>query len=304
MLNRPRKDLIEVFGYSPDDLSSSCRSLWNLETCPFINKVCTKTNHDKSIVYGTCSVTSPYGDCIICPNRLYANRYECLRKVAIEVFGAEFEFFTYEQFIPVRRDTGTCIVALGHNSGKEVNIGGHLSMDWVLAKISDGDLVEYVGVEVQSIDITGNYRDSWYAYKNLELVTTNIPSSEHGMNWANVHKRLIPQLIRKGLIYSRSSLVNHGLYFILPDIVYKKFEDIIGQDLRKKRSSAADIMTVHTYGLSSQTQAGKQRDLILVRNHKFTLSEFSKRFISGPNLPSGDDLDDAVRRVLGLGSTR
>ena len=300
MLNRPRKDLIEIFGYPPDDLSSSCRSLWNLEACPFINKACTKTNHDKSIVYGTCSVTSPYGDCVICPNRLYANRYECLRKVAGEVFGVDLNFFTYEEFIPNRGDRGTCVVALGHNSGKEVNIGGRLSMDWVLAKIHDGELVEYVGVEVQSIDITGNYRDAWYAYKNIDASTTNIPPSEHGMNWANVHKRLIPQLIQKGLIYSRSSLVKHGLYFILPDIVYQKFEDVIGRDIRKKRASANDILTVHTYGLSPEALPGEQRDLILKRNLRFTLSEFSKRFISEPHLPSGVDLDDAVRRVLGI----
>lgn len=300
MLNRPKKDLVEIFGYAPDDLSSSCRSLWNLGACPFINKACTKTNHDKSIVYGTCSVTSPYGDCIICPNRLYANRYECLRKVAGEVFGEDLPFFTYEEFIPIRGDGGSCVVALGHNSGKEVNISGQLSMDWVLTKIHDGELIEYVGVEVQSIDITGNYRDAWYAYKNLDVATTKVPPSEHGMNWANVHKRLIPQLIRKGLIYSRSSLVKQGLYFILPDIVYQKFEDVIGRDIRKKRMTSNDILTVHTYGLSPEALSGEQRDLVLKRNLKFTLSEFSKRFISGAHLPSGDDLDDAVRRVLGI----
>ncbi len=300
MPNRPRKDIVEIFGYSPDDLSSSCRSLWNLEACPFINKACTKTNHDKSVVYGTCSVTSPYGDCIICPNRLYANGYDSLRKVSREVFGDDVEFFTYEEFIPVREANGTCVVALGHNSGKEVNIGGHFSMDWVLAKVQDGELVEYVGVEVQSIDITGNYRDCWYAYKNQTASTASIPSSEHGMNWANVHKRLSPQLIRKGLIYSRSSLVNHGLYFILPEIVYQKFEDVVGKDIRKKRKSASDILTVHTYGLSPEALLGEQRELVLKRNLKFTLSEFSKRFISGPNLPTGDNLDAAVRRVLGL----
>ncbi len=300
MLNRPRKDLVEIFGYSSEDLSSSCRSLWRLEACPFINKACTKTNHDKSIVYGTCSVTSPYGDCIICPNRLYADKYNCLRKVSSEAFGEDIDFFTYEEFIPARGKKGACVVALGQNSGKEVNIGGHLSMDWVLAKVQDGELVEYVGVEVQSIDITGNYRDCWYAYKNLDATTSSIPSSEHGMNWANVHKRLMPQLIRKGLIYSRSTLVQHGLYFIVPEIVYRKFEDIIGKDIRKKRKSAKDILTVHTYGLSPEALPGEQRELILKRNLKFTLSDFSKRFISGPHLPSGDDLDGAVRRVLGI----
>jgi hypothetical protein len=48
MIDRPRKDLIEVFGYAPDDLTTQCRSLWNLSACPFINKQCTKANRNCS----------------------------------------------------------------------------------------------------------------------------------------------------------------------------------------------------------------------------------------------------------------
>lgn len=48
-------------------------------------------------------------------------------------------------------------------------------MDWVLAHISEAKLVEYVGIEVQSIDITGNYRDAWHSYKNF----TKIPIEMH-----------------------------------------------------------------------------------------------------------------------------
>jgi hypothetical protein len=299
VITRPKKDLIEIFGYAPDDLTSQSRSLWNLSACPFINKQCTKTNHDGSIVYGTCSVSSPYGDCVICPNRLYENNYAVLKNVAKEVFG-DIEFLMYEQYIPVRENLNACIVALGQSSGREVKIGTSLSIDWVLAKIENGALVEYTGVEVQSIDITGNYRDSWHSYKNITPNTTIIPSSEHGMNWANVHKRLIPQIIRKGTIYSRSSLVNAGLYFIVPDIVYCKFEDIIGRDIPLLEKSGKDMLTIHTYELSPFVMHGQQRSLIMKRNIRFSLDEFSQRFISGPNLPSGVQLDLAVKRVLGL----
>ncbi len=300
MIIRPKKDLIEIFGYAPDDITSVCRSLWHLSACPFINKQCSKTNHDGSIIYGTCSVTSPYGDCVICPNRLYENNYATLRSIATEVFGGHLPFLMYEQFIPIREKAKNCIIALGQNSGKEVKLGKSLSMDWVLAKIKDGKLVEYTGVEVQSIDITGNYRDSWHYYKNLSKDTSIIPSSEHGMNWANVHKRLIPQIIRKGLIYSRSRLVKSGLYFVVPEIVYLKFEDIIGADIPLSKSGGRDIITVHTYELTPFIKHGEQRSLIMKRNIRFSLKEFSERFISGPNLPSGDQLDAAVKRVLGL----
>lgn len=300
MVQRPSKDIIEIFGYAPDDLSVASRSLWNLGACPFIEKPCTKTNHDQTITYGTCSVTSPYGDCIICPNRMYENRYASLKRVARDVFGNNFEFLTYQEYISRRNNILECIVALGQTSGKEVKLGTSLSMDWVLAKVHNGNLSEYVGIEVQSIDITGNYRDNWYAYKNLSSPDTLIPKSGHGMNWANVHKRLIPQLIRKGLIYSRSNLVASGLYFVLPDIVYQKFEEVIGSDMPLVNKDAPDVLTVHTYSLSSSVEHGQQRHLIFEREIKFELEEFSGRFIAGANLPSGEDLDNSVRRVLGL----
>jgi len=300
MVQRPNKDIIEIFGYAPDDLTKASRSLWNLGACPFIDKACSKTNHDQTITYGTCSVTSSYGDRVICPNRLYENKYASLKKVAHDTFGDDAEFLTYEEFIPRRNHVSECIVALGQTSGKEVKLGTSLSMDWVLAKMVNGKLIEYVGIEVQSIDITGNYRDNWYAYKNLSDSNAVIPQSGHGMNWANVHKRLIPQLIRKGLIYSRSEMVLSGLYFVLPEIVYKKFEDVIGADIPLVQDKAQDVLTVHTYELSDPVEHGQQRHIRLKRELRFRLEEFSRRFVTGANLPSSKDLDNAIRRVLGL----
>ncbi len=297
----PKKDLVEVFGYARDDQTKSARSLWSLGACPFINKKCSKGNHDNTVTYGTCSVVSPFGDCIICPNRLYENDYKVLRTISASAFGEQVPFFTFEDYIKNRDLSGELVVALGQNSGKEVKVGKSLSMDWVLAKVKDGGLVEYVGVEVQSIDITGNYRDCWYAYKNLKPgVAATIPSSGHGMNWANVHKRLIPQIIRKGKVYSTSSLVKSGLYFVLPEIVYKKFEDIIGKDIPSVESPGGDVLTIHTYELSPRAPHGQQRHLVPVRNIMVSLDEFSQRFVSGPNLPSGQQLDDAVKKVLGI----
>ena len=106
-------------------------------------------------------------------------------------------------------------------------------MDWVLQSYdTNGHTLvpmEFVGIEVQSIDITGNYRDTWDAYRQMKegIPVTDVPSSGHGLNWANVHKRLIPQIIRKGNIYSKSERCK-GFYFIVPEAVYQKFEEVIG----------------------------------------------------------------------------
>ena len=297
-----KKDLVEIFGYTPDDLSFAARSLWNLGACPFVSKACIKINHDQSIVYGTCAVTSPHGDVIICPNRFYADNYAVLRQAAEDAFG-DIPFLLFSEYIEQRGKIRDCVVALGKNSGKEIQAGRSLSIDWVLARLAGGQLAEYIGVEVQSLDITGNYRDAWHGYKNLPITKKqreDIPSSNHGLNWANVHKRLIPQLIRKGIICSRSNLVKKGLYFILPEVVFRKFEDVVGADIPHAAQAASDTLTVFTYQLGIAEQAGCQRKLLPVRKLRFTLTDFSNRFISGPNLPSGAELDAAVKRVLGL----
>lgn len=298
MIVRPNKDIVEIFGYAPNDTTVECRTLWNVGACPFLNLPCHKTNHDKSVVYGTCSVSTPYGDCVICPNRLYADNFKVLRTVSEDVFDTT-PFYTYGQFVENRAKCQPCIVALGMNSGKEIQVGQSLSMDWVLAKVDGSRLIEYVGIEVQSIDITGNYRDNWYAYKNIENIK-NIPPSEHGLNWANVHKRLIPQIIRKSIVYSKSYYVKSGLYFIVPDIVYKKFEEIIGDDIPQVNDHAADVITVHTYCLGPEVEFGEIREIKKDRTIRFTMHDFSNRFISGPNLPESIKLDDAVKKVLGV----
>ena len=58
-LKKRGRDLIEIFGYAPHDLTPEVRTLWRIGGCPFLGKKCTKTNHDQTITYGTCSVTSP-----------------------------------------------------------------------------------------------------------------------------------------------------------------------------------------------------------------------------------------------------
>lgn len=300
MSARPARNLVEIFGYAPDDLSDAARAMWRLGACPYIQRPCTKANHDGTLVYGTCSVTSPYGDCVVCPNRLYEGAYQALRKIAAEVFDPALPFFTYAEFVAQRGRHAACVVALGQNSGREIKLGRSMAMDWVLARVEHNALVAHVGVEVQSIDITGNYRDCWHAYRNLKPGETVETASAHGLNWANVHKRLIPQIIRKGLIYSRSKRTASGLYFVVPEIVYRKFEDIVGKDLMPVADAAPDVLTVHTYGLGAAVAHGEQRKLEFVRECRFSLDDFSQRFIAGANLPSGDELDFAVCKVLGL----
>lgn len=292
-MSRVSRDLIEIFGHCPRDDSPEVRKLWSEELCPFVGQPCVKKNHDRTVTYGVCSVTSPFGPTPICPVRFYDNRYATLRRIAEEVFG-DLPFLLMSEFELNADHFDEYVVPLGQRSGREVSIGG-MSMDWVLTHWRHGNLMGYVGVEIQSIDITGNYRDAWQGYKNGD---SKVPQSGHGMNWANVHKRLIPQLIRKGLLYSRSNLVSNGLYFVLPDSVYQKFEEILGSDIPHQDSPGRSNLSVHTYSLSEGCAKGERRTLVPNRTLRFALSDFKERFISGSELPSGEELDEAVSRLF------
>lgn len=300
-MSRPQKDIVEIFGHAPDDATPNCRKFWRMGGCPFTHTGCKKSNHDKSITYGVCSVTSPQGDCIVCPSRLYANDYAILKRIAEESFGTGIPFLMYGEYLSRDVQGDECIVALGRHSGKEIQVGGNgkMSMDWVLAHILRGELESYTGIEVQSIDITGNYRKNWLAYRKIDSAAV-IPKSSHNLNWANVHKRLIPQLIRKGQVYAKSAYVKNGIYFVLPEIVFQGFEKILGGDIPEAPGKAPSVMTVHTYGLGPAVEHGSVRAIVPVRKMQFTLQSFIDRFVGGAHLPSSEDLDCAVKRVLGL----
>lgn len=289
------RSLVEVFGYAPNDITSKARKFWGLNACPFMGRACTKYDHTNTICYGTCSVSNAGQNVIICPNRLYANNYETIRHVSEDVFG-KLPFMLFDEYLKKESRSLNCVVALGQKSGKEVKLS-KMSMDWVLAHIKNSKLIEYVGIEVQSIDITGNYRDAWYAARDRQPI---IPPSAHGLNWANVHKRLMPQIIRKSLVYSRSSLVKKGLFFIVPEPVYQRFEEIIGSDIPTVDVPGKDVITVFTYELGNTVPHGQVRELVRNRAVRFRLDEFSARFISGPNLPNGNELDNKIREILDI----
>lgn len=299
MTRANRQDICEIFGFAPDDVSQTCRSYWNRELCPFIGSKCSKFNHDKSITYGVCSVVSSGNEIIICPKRLYAESYKVLREVSFDAFGYLPLYLVNEvkSLELVKETPNEFVVALGQNSGKEIQVGSSknkLSMDWVLVRIVDNEPKEIAGIEVQSIDITNNYRSTWDAYKNLEKNSNlQIPSSKHGMNWANVHKRLIPQIIRKGQVYADSELASKGMYFVVPDAVYQRFEAIIGST-PSLNATANGVLSVFTYSLSTPVKQGVIRDLVRKRIVRVSLEEFALNFITGGKI-TGLSLDQTIR---------
>jgi hypothetical protein len=304
-----KNDISEIFGHAPDDVSAAANSFWTKGLCPFTQNDCIKWNHDKTVLYGVCSVTAggskakKQQSVIICPNRLYAHRFGPIQSVAQSAFpGAAF--FLHSHYLKHRQQgrlPNEFSVAVGKGSGGEVSItgGGRVNLDWVIARVKHGQLEEFVAAEVQSIDTTGNYRACWNAYSQLRHVQGGqpyIPNSEHGLNWANVHKRLIPQLIRKGTSLHVSPRCS-GIYFIVPDLVYKEFEKIMHKTTLQP-TGGRGLLTVMTYELNSNVSQSQIRGLQLVRTEHVALNEFAANFVAGGELPSPADIEQRIMSAL------
>ena len=302
------QDIVELFGFAPNDTSIVAKQQFERTECPFVKGQCGKTNHNQTLVYGTCSVTTGKAkrEVIICPKRLYADNYRVLSDAANAVWGdiALVAGGTISELREGALAYNECAIAFGQNSGREVTINsnGKLSLDWVIQRYVrvGNNLVpqDYIGIEVQSIDITGNYRDNWQAYNDIKFGPhpNMIPNSGHGLNWANVHKRLIPQIIRKGNVYSFTKRCS-GFFFILPDLVYEKFENILGEIPEQDLPSSQNL-SVLTYGFGAKANEGTHRKLVLHRTKHHSLADIAHAFITNCGDTVSDELDELLKVLI------
>jgi Restriction endonuclease NotI len=302
-------DFAELFGYAPDDTSTPARRQWKSQNCPFVGGTCIKRiNLPGSgwVVSGACSVANKpksggVDEVIICLQRLYADNYGSLRACVYDAIEGAPPVYLADEYSKLKKSGGLpneYVVLLGQKSGSEIslqNAAAKLSIDWAMAHVVAGKLDLIIPCEVQSIDTTGSYRDAWQAYANEE---SHIPNADHGMNWANVWKRLIPQLLLKGAIASTSTLCKQGLYFVVPDRVYVQFEKLVGK-VPEVSGPGPGVLTVMTYALGPEVPKGSIRSLIHRRTLRTQVTKFAEAFASGQELlPLGAQLDEKVSSML------
>lgn len=307
-----KRDIIEIFGHAPDDISPEAQRYWKSSKCPFTQTKCTKSNHENTITYGVCSVSNGVKkddpSVIVCPKRLYRNNYHVLQD-AIDCVWEEYNTSlvvggSQEELLHKASSISSPAIALGQGSGNEVSTktaNGNLSMDWVIQRYVNNHgcitPADYIGIEVQSIDITGNYKDAWHAYNDIHSGkdVAHIPNSGHGLNWANVHKRLIPQIIRKGQIYKKSQRCS-GFFFILPEIVFSKFEELLGK-IDHQESANKNNLSILTYKLDKETDQGHIRPISLTKVIHYRLDDIIKAFSSTEGSKPALELDEKLMEI-------
>lgn len=294
-------NIVEFFGYSPGDASREASLARREKRCPFIQDICQKTLSDGAIS-GVCTLKpKTSGPVICCPYRLYAEDYRILSDVAKTAFGGEVALFPGKAAKTAKAAVGTIKVAVfGKRWGKELRLpnrgrsGGYF-VDWVLVRLDAKDeLVDFVAVEVQSIDTTGNYQQERLTYLRGEFFAGQ---STAGFNWENVNKRILPQIIYKGHVLRRERLCRHGLFFVCPKPVYDRIRERLGGNLLAYQPQPG-ALSLMWYDVDDKAQEGKTRELKLIGKFTTTVDQVALAFTSPSNLPDENVYEAAIRALL------
>lgn len=294
----------EFFGFKATDKSEKALSAAAKHACPFTSSFCTKILSRDKTLSGVCSIkqkTVGSPNVICCPMRLYAEDYKLLHRIAEKAFKTRLNLYAGRNAVNKSREEGGAVAVFGKGWGGELRLPqrkgtGSYFVDWVLARLDEnGEFVELTAIEVQTIDTTGNYRKAREALaKRREVVADTV-----GLNWENVSKRIIPQIIYKGQVLQREDLCRSGLFFVCPSPVYQRVIERLGgkEKLPAFPSQPASIHFVAYDTTGEKTKDGTMARLDVLEKHCTTVYKVQEAF-SSLNLPEGNVYQEAICRSL------
>lgn len=177
-------DPLEVIAECLGEPADSMRNPANADyRCPWIDGRCRKVSHRDELPYPVCSIyrrgrPRPGHEKLpvcVCPVRFY--EADIVQDVIAHCW------------------TGSSPAEprLAH----EVQMAKFGKVDLVVAEVNPARsaVLKFLPIELQAVDITGTYGP---AYEALTQNRFSDVRSSHGLNWANVRKRFMSQLVSKG----------------------------------------------------------------------------------------------------------
>ena len=223
--------IIELFAFARDK-SVDWGEAVDRQHCPYLNRKCIKVRKSRpKISIGTCTVQYGREDAsvIICPYRLLERK---------QVFTDSLHLLTL------------------HEPGNELHVvtevtipGG--SVDYFLVSTKARKVMDFVGVELQTLDTTGTLwpeRQRFLQSKEVPVRKEDVNSDKgFGMNWKMTAKTILVQLHHK--IETFEGINKHLLLVVqdcLLDYMRKEFNFNHLQPAR-----LGDPMHIHSYALSA-----------------------------------------------------
>ncbi|WP_071192545.1 NotI family restriction endonuclease [Trichormus sp. NMC-1] len=222
----------ELYGNSTDQ-SLSWGDIASGQNCPFLARKCLKNRKSEpELTIGSCTVS--YGketrNIIICPFRLLERSQiftDCIHLLTLHEPGNEL------RIVP------------------EITVPGG-SIDYCLASVRSGKVIDFVGIELQTLDTTGTVwpeRQRFLQRHGVAVKDTDVTSKKgFGMNWKMTAKTILMQLHHK--IHTFEHLSKHLVLVTqdcLIDYMQREFSFEHIQDAR-----LGNTMHFHSYELLSE----------------------------------------------------
>jgi hypothetical protein len=118
------------------------------------------------------------------------------------------------------------------------------------------------------------------------------------LNWENVNKRILPQIIYKGHVLRQEPLCQKGLFFVCPTPVYRKIDERLGSNLRPYPLQPGSL-TIMWYDVGAPVAPGNIRDLNSIGRFTTTIDQVALAFTAPSNLPPPQVYEQAIRAELG-----
>ena len=261
-----KNPLAEIFGFSINNNSKKAQRYRKQKLCPYNNKVpnCTKDKANNPL--GVCSIYHSDSPVITCPVR-FREEWIIIENAAKFAFGAKAKWTSLSE-----------IKLVDKNNQSAGNI------DFVIVKYDDnGDLVDFISLEVQGVYISGNLRKPFETYiakpdKNFDWpVNFNNPKPDY---LSSSRKRLIPQMLYKGGIFrywNKKQTV----------AIQKSFFDTLPELQRTTKTKADIAWFIYDLAYNNNT---KNYDLVLADTVYTDFDTAISRVIN----PEPGDVDDFI----------
>jgi len=201
--------------------------------CPYTNKKCVKVRKSNpGVSIGICTVNySKFDEVIICPHRLLERRQiftDCVHLLTLHEPGNELHLLP------------------------EVTIPGG-SVDYFLVSAHYDKVVDFVGIELQTLDTTGSLwseRTVLLDDKRLPVDASDLSTKTFGMNWKMSAKTIFVQMHHK--IQTFEHLDKH-----LVLVIQECFRDYMSREFSFSHLQSArqgDSFHIHSYSLDEANE--------------------------------------------------
>jgi hypothetical protein len=250
----------EIYGYPINDTSAKGDETRKRRWCPFLDQMCWKRSRRLSYPFGVCSVRYSEETVAVCPSRFWQGR-QVFKQVAAHHFGSLNNLLLFE----------------------EVTLHGIGRLDYVIVKHKplSNEIVDFIGLEVQTVDTTstGGLVDAFEAYIQGEDIAARDYS--FGLNWANVWKRAFTQALLKGVAFEHWS---KKLYFVAQEPAYQQLMDRYNfHDLHEMSFDPDDTIVFLIYDIQEESP---QYVLTQTRAESTTIHEMLYAIEHGLTVPS------------------